>query len=170
MTCRLWHWSCPHRHWHNSRLCIPHTLARSWYYDYHYNYQEKMERIFNTIYTEKPFSFFPIFFLLTIYHDLLIQVSWEQNILNVKIKRCTLMLCKVKKNETCSPDEGLEPATLRLKVWCSTDWANRACSNMGGNFLLIICKQRTTNTIEKYRLVLMLSRLCHFLFDSNSLL
>ena len=24
------------------------------------------------------------------------------------------------------PDEGLEPATLRLKVWCSTDWANRA--------------------------------------------
>ena len=26
-----------------------------------------------------------------------------------------------------SPDEGLEPATLRLKVWCSTDWANRAC-------------------------------------------
>ena len=25
-----------------------------------------------------------------------------------------------------SPDEGLEPATLRLKVWCSTDWANRA--------------------------------------------
>ena len=170
MTCRLWHWSCPHRHWHNSRLCIPHTLARSCYYDYHYNYQEKMERIFNTIYTEKPFSFFPIFFLLTIYHDLLIQVSWEQNILNVKIKRCTLMLCKVKKNEICSPDEGLEPATLRLKVWCSTDWANRACSNIGGNFLLIICKQRTTNTIEKYRLVLMLSRLCHFLFDSNSLL
>ena len=58
-----------------------------------------MERIFNTIYTEKPFSFFPIFFLLTIYHDLLIQVSWEQNILNVKIKRCTLMLCKVKKKK-----------------------------------------------------------------------
>ena len=26
-----------------------------------------------------------------------------------------------------TPDEGLEPATLRLKVWCSTDWANRAC-------------------------------------------
>ena len=25
-----------------------------------------------------------------------------------------------------TPDEGLEPATLRLKVWCSTDWANRA--------------------------------------------
>ena len=28
-----------------------------------------------------------------------------------------------------SPDEGLEPATLRLKVWCSTDWANRAHNN-----------------------------------------
>ena len=25
-----------------------------------------------------------------------------------------------------SPDMGLEPMTLRLKVWCSTDWANRA--------------------------------------------
>ena len=25
-----------------------------------------------------------------------------------------------------SPDKGLEPLTLRLKVWCSTDWANRA--------------------------------------------
>ena len=25
-----------------------------------------------------------------------------------------------------APDEGLEPATLRLKVWCSTNWANRA--------------------------------------------
>ena len=25
-----------------------------------------------------------------------------------------------------SPDEGLEPSTLRLRVSCSTDWANRA--------------------------------------------
>ena len=25
-----------------------------------------------------------------------------------------------------APDMGLEPMTLRLKVWCSTDWANRA--------------------------------------------
>ena len=25
-----------------------------------------------------------------------------------------------------SPNMGLEPMTLRLKVWCSTDWANRA--------------------------------------------
>ena len=24
------------------------------------------------------------------------------------------------------PNKGLEPLTLRLKVWCSTDWANRA--------------------------------------------
>ena len=25
-----------------------------------------------------------------------------------------------------APNKGLEPLTLRLKVWCSTDWANRA--------------------------------------------
>ena len=25
---------------------------------------------------------------------------------------------------------GLEPMTLRLKVWCSTDWANRAGLNL----------------------------------------
>ena len=24
------------------------------------------------------------------------------------------------------PDMGLEPMALRLKVWCSTNWANRA--------------------------------------------
>ena len=24
-----------------------------------------------------------------------------------------------------SPNEGLEPSTLRLRVWCSTDWASR---------------------------------------------
>ena len=28
--------------------------------------------------------------------------------------------------ERRSPDMGLEPMALRLKVWCSTDWANRA--------------------------------------------
>ena len=31
-----------------------------------------------------------------------------------------------------SPDKGLEPLTLRLKVWCSTDWANRAITNGAG--------------------------------------
>ena len=31
-----------------------------------------------------------------------------------------------KKNVDVPPDMGLEPMTLRLKVWCSTDWANRA--------------------------------------------
>ena len=30
----------------------------------------------------------------------------------------------MKKKE--APNKGLEPLTLRLKVWCSTDWANRA--------------------------------------------
>ena len=31
-----------------------------------------------------------------------------------------------KKNVDVPPDMGLEPMTLRLKVWCSTDWANQA--------------------------------------------
>ena len=30
------------------------------------------------------------------------------------------------KKGTIPPDQGLEPWALRLKVWCSTDWANRA--------------------------------------------
>ena len=36
---------------------------------------------------------------------------------------------KRKKELTSSPDKGLEPLTLRLKVWCSADWANRARSD-----------------------------------------
>ena len=31
-----------------------------------------------------------------------------------------------KKDVDVPPDMGLEPMTLRLKVWCSTDWANQA--------------------------------------------
>ena len=31
-----------------------------------------------------------------------------------------------------TPDMGLEPMTLRLKVWFSTDWANRAHMFMMG--------------------------------------
>ena len=27
--------------------------------------------------------------------------------------------------EKASPNVGLEPTTLRLRVWCSTDWASR---------------------------------------------
>ena len=34
--------------------------------------------------------------------------------------------CNIFTFKTDAPDEGLEPATLRLKVWCSTNWANRA--------------------------------------------
>ena len=30
--------------------------------------------------------------------------------------------------EKASPNVGLEPTTLRLRVWCSTDWASRAMS------------------------------------------
>ena len=35
-------------------------------------------------------------------------------------------IIKDRKKKTFAPDMGLEPMTLRLKVWCSTDWANRA--------------------------------------------
>ena len=35
-----------------------------------------------------------------------------------------------KKNVDVPPDMGLKPMTLRLKVWCSTDWANRAGLNL----------------------------------------
>ena len=31
-----------------------------------------------------------------------------------------------KKKKFMTPDKGLEPLALRLKVWCSTNWANRA--------------------------------------------
>ena len=30
-------------------------------------------------------------------------------------------------NEKFLPTVGFEPTTLRLEVWCSTDWASRAC-------------------------------------------
>ena len=40
-----------------------------------------------------------------------------------------------------APNKGLEPLTLRLKVWCSTDWANRAAvSRVRHNILFLICK------------------------------
>ena len=34
-----------------------------------------------------------------------------------------------------SADEGLEPATLRLKDWWSTKWANRAHNNNVENYV-----------------------------------
>ena len=33
---------------------------------------------------------------------------------------------------------GLEPMTLRLKVWCSTDWANRALCTLFQSFVLLV--------------------------------
>ena len=32
----------------------------------------------------------------------------------------------IREEKKKSPEQGLEPWTLRLKVWCSTDWAIRA--------------------------------------------
>ena len=38
--------------------------------------------------------------------------------------------CKVIQHLCLSPDMRLEPMTLRLKVWCSTDWGNRAAHSI----------------------------------------
>ena len=62
-------------------------------------------------------------------------MSWEfiiftsVDISAVHIEFFWLHISKFKKNfreEKVKPDAGLEPATARLRVWCSTDWANRA--------------------------------------------
>ena len=45
---------------------------------------------------------------------------------------------KGEKKKSGAPDKGLEPLTLRLKVWCSTDWANRATLTKYLEFLNII--------------------------------
>ena len=37
---------------------------------------------------------------------------------------------------------GLEPMTLRLKVWCSTDWANQAAHKQ-------LCGNENVRTIAK---------------------
>ena len=57
-----------------------------------------------------------------------VQLSFaclRRYILSQKQKSSSTIHILRKKNEL-SPDMGLEPMTLRLKVWCSTDWANRA--------------------------------------------
>ena len=41
--------------------------------------------------------------------------------------------CFIKPFRNCFimvPVEGLEPSTLRLKVWCSSSWATRACASL----------------------------------------
>ena len=45
-----------------------------------------------------------------------------------------------KKKKNWSPNKGLEPLTLRLKVWCSTNWANRALTTGHGEKWSDCCK------------------------------
>ena len=44
-----------------------------------------------------------------------------------------------RKKKNCSPDVGLEPTTLRLRVSCSTDWANQAACFNYPQIILKIC-------------------------------
>ena len=57
-------------------------------------------------------------------------LNWCKSIMrkkNSNEKICIQNWKMKKKGEKLrSPDKGLEPLALRLKVWCSTDWANRA--------------------------------------------
>ena len=59
--------------------------------------------------------------------EFIIFTSVEISDLHIEFFDCTSQN-KIKKfrKEKVKPDAGLEPATARLRVWCSTDWANRA--------------------------------------------
>ena len=50
-----------------------------------------------------------------------------------------------KKREKEAPNKGLEPLTLRLKVWCSTDWANRALASRHAERIHCGWEKRWTN-------------------------
>ena len=55
--------------------------------------------------------------------------------------------------KTSSPNVGLEPTTLRLRVSCSTDWASRAClmAYIGQvSWLYWLVAQFNSNMIEDY--------------------
>ena len=48
-----------------------------------------------------------------------------------------------------SPNVGLEPTTLRLRVWCSTDWASRAEINATSNQICL--KNTLTSYVSRIR-------------------
>ena len=48
-----------------------------------------------------------------------------------------------------SPNVGLEPTTLRLRVWCSTDWASRAEINATSNQICL--KNTLTSYVSRKR-------------------
>ncbi len=61
-----------------------------------------------------------------------------------------------KSEKKCSPNVGLEPTTLRLRVSCSTDWASRAAY---GALLLLSVLIRKPKKIQ--RSVLKYKRVCN---------
>ena len=71
-----------------------------------------------------------------------------------------------KKKEDYSPDVGLEPTTLRLRVSCSTDWANRAACMICGlvpytvviilsdkNYCIILCNEAKYQCLQSICLI-----------------
>ena len=62
--------------------------------------------------------------------------------------------------KVASPEQGLEPWTLRLKVWCSTDWAIRAA--VGFPLYLSWPQVNRRSTVNCYaRIHLQLLFMCH---------
>ena len=65
-------------------------------------------------------------------------------------KGCKFVVWKLgrrKKKKMWSPDVGLEPTTLGLRVPCSTDWANRAVVKMG-HYLVYWCLDNSKCTFS----------------------
>ena len=61
---------------------------------------------------------------------------------------------------------GLEPMTLRLKVWCSTDWANRAGLqvNLPSKYLFRFSSERLYPEISQFGQISELSIDSHTMF------
>ena len=78
---------------------------------------------------------------------------WYQNCIWSFLSQDILLLLK---NKNISPNVGLEPTTLRLRVSCSTDWASRALVDitfLKVSLLLLTTKQARVAEIKKWRMI-----------------
>ena len=65
-----------------------------------------------------------VFICLCLYMEI-ISIIWLNKYRCFSFLKKYIFKTKQRLSQTGPPDEGLEPATLRLKVCCSTEWANR---------------------------------------------